>query len=205
MDMEQKKDILDELETLSPLLNSISREPVFRVPEGYFTDLPESLAAAMTDKAELPVWLEEPLPPAGKVPARYFEQLPGKMLETVRNQSQQAPVISIFRRFRYVAAAMLAGLFALGVWRFQALYEKSDSIASTEKELSTIFKQVSDEELTKYINLHPGTAPSGDNLMATAGPNAMNEDDVRAMLEDYSEEELENFLQHDDVSPSILN
>ncbi|MEO5888778.1 MAG: hypothetical protein ABIQ31_00935 [Ferruginibacter sp.] len=75
--METKIDIAAELKTLSPLLAALNKVNVFTVPEGYFETISTTVLACLQhDVAEH----EQ----AQEIPAGYFDQLAGSILNKIR-------------------------------------------------------------------------------------------------------------------------
>jgi hypothetical protein len=79
--MENKKEILAELRSISPLIADIQGRNPFVVPEGYFSTLPD----ALFEKIRLESFLTNPSVNAYEVPAGYFEELPEKVLSTIKS------------------------------------------------------------------------------------------------------------------------
>jgi len=186
--MEPKNDINNHPEERSELLDSISKAPVYQVPEGYFEHLPEALTAAVTGAGELPSWLEGPLSPQAKVPPGYFDNFPQKMLEAARrSEAPKGKLVPLVRSFRYAAAAAIVVFMFLGLWKFQQAY-------NTAVPLYASFEKIPDDELVEYVDLQP-VAGNGDLAYTNSGGITFSEEDIMAMLEDYSSQELEEFLR----------
>jgi hypothetical protein len=76
--MKEANEILNELESVSSALAAIERVNIFRVPEGYFADLPERISTS--------VFLNQgSKKQAGKVPEGYFDDLSNKILFRIKN------------------------------------------------------------------------------------------------------------------------
>lgn len=183
--MEPTKNIQNHPEERSELLDKLSKAPVYQVPEGYFEHLPDSLTAAVSGEQELPSWLEGPLLPEAKVPPGYFENFPDKMLRAAKKaDAPKGKLLPLFRPLRYVVAAAIVGLMVFGIWNFQVAY-------NTDVPLLAAFEKIPDDELANYVDLNPGVF-NGD--LAANSDDSFTEDDIMAMLEDYSSQELEEYL-----------
>lgn len=79
--MNNKKEILSELQGISPLLASISRAPVYALPEGYFDDLSGNISL----KIENEVNKEFSKNQVQDVPEGYFEHLSGQILSKINS------------------------------------------------------------------------------------------------------------------------
>lgn len=81
--MKKSTEILNELKSISPALAEIGKVNVFTVPEGYFIDLDEKIAAAVF----LQVDKKENFP---KVPEGYFDLLSNKILSRIKEEEEDA-------------------------------------------------------------------------------------------------------------------
>lgn len=84
--MENRNDILNELNELSPLLAGISREPLFTVPDGYFDQLPFEILSAVHSGNSLN---------SASVPEGYFETLADNIMARIRAGEKDDPVKEI--------------------------------------------------------------------------------------------------------------
>ncbi|MFT5762891.1 MAG: hypothetical protein ACI8X3_000306 [Saprospiraceae bacterium] len=78
--MKRKEEIRKELEGISPYLAGLEIRPAFKVPKGYFEELPYVILESVSPLAELKI------KPAFKVPKNYFESLPDLVLAKVAPQ-----------------------------------------------------------------------------------------------------------------------
>jgi hypothetical protein len=83
--MEERKDILNELLDLSPVLAGMEKVNVFTVPEGYFEGLSGSILSAATE-SHSSILGDLSKENTGKVPTGYFEDLPALILNRVKMQ-----------------------------------------------------------------------------------------------------------------------
>jgi hypothetical protein len=185
-------DSRQELAALSPLLSGISRQLPFDLPENYFVDLSdqalvgakaidfvneelENLSPLMNDLKGNNVY---------EVPVGYFSSLSDQVLVRVRKQ-QPAKVVRLrpMRKIlQYAVAAMIVGFIAIGGWFMQSSPGSTETIASS-------IKNASDEEIMNFIQ--NDEAPLADPVLSTDAE--MDESDMKAMLADISDKELEQF------------
>ena len=80
--MNQKEEIRKELESISPYLAGLELRLAFKVPKGYFDDLPDTILESVSPLADLKA------KKTFKVPANYFESLPDLVLSKVAPQQE---------------------------------------------------------------------------------------------------------------------
>lgn len=193
----------EELESLSPLLGSLSKKLPFEAPEGYFSELSEHAVAGVKAIEFVNVELENLSPTmislksanVFEVPSGYFESLADNVLKNIRER-KSAKVVSMGRKvMRYAVAAMLIGLIALGGWLYF-----SPSQPTTIASIETKVKQVSEDEMVKFLE-------SDALVAADTNPNTeqIDETDMKSMLTDVSDEELEKFASDNNVPNTILS
>lgn len=81
--MNNKKEILSELQSISPLLASISREPAYAVPEGYFDSVADGIFLKIEDETNKDF---SKINVQG-VPEGYFENLSDSILLKIKEHS----------------------------------------------------------------------------------------------------------------------
>lgn len=192
----------DELSALSPLLAAIPRTTPYAIPENYFSDLATDLPA-LTDEETVPSVLSEhhrQMP--YETPAGYFESLPATVLARV--ERPKAKVVPMRTRgwMKVAAAALVAGVIALsGFFYFSGQHNALDPASNPEEWVAKKLKGVSTDALEDFIE----TADiSPDGSSTARGRSA----EVRSMLDDVSDRELENFLDQvptDDEELSVIN
>lgn len=187
--------IHNELLSISQLVADIPRVPTYRVPEGYFDELPTTMAAIVGPE-EAPLWEKGPSMPQ-QVPAGYFEQLPPTLLARVKQEEQQpGKVVQLFpKRLRWLAAACIVAVMGIAVWRFIGNEEITGAAPAVA------FSQVSDEELSKYAEALTPTDPTTKD----AEPTGISDQDIQAMLTDYSTEELEKYVKEQYLKEGSLH
>src|SRR3954470_2105408 len=185
-------DAKQELEALSPLLSGISRQVPFELPENYFVDLSDQalVGARAIDFVNQELENLSPLMNSLKginvyeVEAGYFDSLPDQILLRARKQ-QPARVVRlrpIRKILRYAVAAMIIGFIAIGGWLMQSGSDTTDSIV-------TRIQNASDEEMMNFIQTDE--APLADAVSLSDAE--MDESDMKAMLADIPDKELEQF------------
>lgn len=89
--MNGANEILQELESISPLLAQIPKVNVFRVPENYFGELAEKLALFIFINKNQPYSesIEARIHSPLKVPEGYFETLSDRILAKIKNSETQ--------------------------------------------------------------------------------------------------------------------
>lgn len=195
-----------EIAQLSPLLANISRSMPFEVPENYFQTNIEVLPAIINENEESLVlsFIEKDMP--FDVPNGYFFNLPDKIVDTVGTRAPQVVKMSGRKWMRIAVAAMIAGIITIG----GIVYFKTDNSGSidsgtvanqnTKADINKELKTVSTAELDAFISTRVVT----ENY-STANNTAKNSD-VKTLLEDVSDKELEAFLDQvpTDVEEEIV-
>ena len=179
----------EELETLSPLLAGLSRQMPYTVPQGYFSEISSQIPGITSEEVlpEILVKVGKSMPYA--VPADYFESLPSKILAKITPVKQSAKVISFGtpRWMRYAAAAMMAGVITISsIFFFRS--KNTDPSVHSEEWVAKKLKNVSNQELEEFIN----TADISDAVLAQTP--SKNKTEVRTLLNDVPDSELEKFL-----------
>lgn len=208
----------DEVMALSPMLSAIQNKNVFEVPFGYF----ENLNSTVIDKIKItganeelqnlsPLLLSLQHTNLFRVPAGYFTSLPYEILQKV--QQPKAKVVSIWKRnslIKYVAAAMLTGVMALGVYRFidkpgtavnvvvalDASVEKGKSM--NNQQFNEGLQKLTDADIAKYLE------NNGDIADVAGLRNNIDESSLPSQ-EDYLLDgaTLENYLM--EIDKTTLN
>lgn len=73
----EKNEILNELESVSPALAAMDKVNVFRVPEGYFNDLPQTVSTSI-------FFDQHPKTQVSDIPDGYFDDLSNKILTNIK-------------------------------------------------------------------------------------------------------------------------
>ena len=183
--MKRNSDIEKELKKISPALSEIKKDNVFKVPQGYFETLPESVLKLVKEnevntglspgeeiKALSPLIasLKNKMP--FHVPVGYFDTLSqnitGKLVETKKD----SPVFSINTSFKnrkpawvkYAAAAAITGVIIVSALLLRNNTQdnhNSPTLSSTGNDYQQpVLKQlpeVSDIDLAGYLSAVPET------------------------------------------------
>lgn len=199
---EQASTAKEELETLSPLLSGLSKKTPFSMPEGYFEELTDNAVAGARAIDFVNEELENLSPlmsslkgkNAYEVPTGYFDLLPQQVLQRVK--SQPAKTVSMFTRkvVRYAAAAVVAGLIMAAAWFFIGRNDIHEPQLGME--------QISDDALENFVETEM-MAPTEASLIAA---NAEIEaEDLKDMLADISDEELQKYVDQFGAKEDITN
>ena len=179
----------DEINGLSPLLAGISKQMPYDTPAGYFENNIEDLSAITSEEESLVLSFVDKEGPY-EVPLGYFASFPDKVLEKV--SSPRAKVVPLFKRkwMKMAVAAVVAGIITIsGINYFSGSSAGgSDPVVAIEKS--------SMEELTAFIKTRE-ISLSEDQSVATA--------DVKELLEDVSDRELEAFLDQVPVEEEVFD
>ena len=178
-----------ELESLSPVLAGLSKKMPFSLPEGYFNKISEDLSGIVADEP-LPQVLAE----AGKsmpyqVPSGYFENISVEVLKKLQPPKTTAKVVSFSstKWMRYAVAAMVAGIIAVSGLVY---YNSNQTANPTQSEdwIAKELKNVSDQELDAFI------ITTEENTTSLANNNMAAKKEIRSLLKDVPDSELEKFL-----------
>ena len=169
----------DEIRQLSPLLAGLSRVLPYSVPEHYFDDNINALPAFTSDQESLVLsFIEKDMP--YEVPMGYFANFPETVLEKLNTGATVIPI----RRKRWMhmaAAAVVAGIIMFsGLAYFRSSSPVKDPVAVEIKKAST-------EELNAFVKT--------TDLSLDENSTAQNNTEVKHLLKDISDKELEAFLE----------
>lgn len=197
-----------ELSSLSPLLSSIGKQMPFEAPAGYFAGLEESVVTGTKAIDFVNEALEnQPAVLAGlkdkqvySLPDRYFEQLPAAILSKVQTTSQPARVVAFGARrvVRYVAAAVVAGLIAMGAW-WLAMPTRTPDVAVANK-----VEKLSEDELQTYLETQSAPLPAPDLLAVNLRPD-IEPADLSDLLGNVSDEEIQRYLDQNLLTQTATN
>jgi len=79
--MEKNRDILNELQNISPLLAGMEKVNVFTVPDGYFDSISNTVMLGISEDFSIDTSFIE----SQDVPKGYFDNLPGNILNKIKN------------------------------------------------------------------------------------------------------------------------
>jgi hypothetical protein len=194
----------EELEALSPVLGKLNKTNPYTLPTGYFEDL----ATNITDGAKAIELVNEELENLSplmvglknknvyEAPEGYFDSLANDLLAKAKQQPAKVVSMNFSRKImRYAAAAMVAAVVLVAGWFI--IYEKGGPVNPTgdkiAKELDDKMKKVSDDELIKFFE-DDNTAVD-DNTVAAIQTPEIDAADMKDMLADISDEELQQYLE----------
>ena len=186
---------MGELEELSPLLNSISREMPYGTPEGYFASL----------SPVLPILAEVREKPLYAVPEGYFDGLAGEIIEKVQEKSikkvgRPARVISLGQGVRqrswwkYSAAAVVAGfIFTIGWLRLHTPTGAHNNHPSVD--VASNLVKVSDQDLQSYLDDQNDQNPTLTEPMNSTATLDITDSDVKSLLGDVPDGDLKTYME----------
>jgi hypothetical protein len=208
--MNRRKEILDELTDAAPALTGISPQHPFRVPAGYFDNLAEVILSrvrtehAGSAKEELDLispllgGLSKKMPYS--MPDAYFETLTPSVRKAEAADAAPARVVKMFqpqRKFRMAAAAAVIGIIGIASYLFlrepAANQYATKTDTEVQKELDPKVSELTESEIASFVE--------GSSVM-TMFYNNMNditEDDVKLMLADIPDQELEKYLDQNTI------
>jgi hypothetical protein len=195
--------VKEELNYLSPFLNSLSRENSYSVPEGYFDELPESLMSVIRKHEDYQTADEElsllsPLLSGinkrnpYSVPEGYFENF-GKDVNLKSENKPVAKTVSMVNRkwFRFAAAAVVIGFVAMtGISLF---FNGSVSVSNPHEWVKENLKKVSTDEINSFVQ--PADEQSANAITASAKTA-----DIKELMKDVSDKDIQNFLNETTVA-----
>lgn len=138
-------DVIDELNEVAPLLNTISKASVYRVPTGYFESLQVSV-------------------------------------------KPQTKIVSFSTKVtRYVAAAVITGLLAIGSYRLV----ENNSNTSKDQALNVAVKNLKDEEIIDFLK----TTSAGTITSTTFSEKLAPTHEIKQQLKEVTDDELQQYIK----------
>jgi len=194
----------EEIEALSPVLGKLNKTNPYTLPTGYF----EELATNITDGAKAIELVNEELENLSplmvglknnnvyEAPEGYFDSLAITLLAKAKQQPAKVVSMNVGRKImRYAAAAVFAAIVFGAGWFI--IYDKGGPVKPIEntiaKELDDKMKKVSDDELIKFFEDDNTTVD--DNTVAAIQTPEIDAADMKDMLADISDEELQQYLE----------
>ena len=198
-----------EINLLSPLLSSLEKNGPFTVPKDYFQETPANVVAGVKAldfvHSELEIISPELLALKDRkvftVPNGYFESLPAQILLQVKPAGKV--VTGNFRRqaVRFAAAAAIIGVMAIGLLMFNRKSETNLASNTVSTELDSSLKHLSDAAIINYIQNNDVAIPEPANGSVAN----MQKADLKEMLADVSDRDLETYLKAYGISEENLN
>jgi len=196
--------VTEELSILAPGMTGLPKTMPYTVPAGYFEHLEGALLAmvrAEASPAEELAGLSPLLSGLKKqnpfsVPAGYFDQAPA-----IPQVKKEAVVVSFTKSswFRYAAAAVVTGIILLaGMLYFNRTKPATADqvIAKTTKELKKM-----DEQQQENVFELLSTGVTGKE---TAQINTSKKNEVKELLKDISDDELNDFQQQSEDIEDVM-
>ncbi len=194
----------EELQHLSPLLSQLDKNIPFKLPENYFKEFPSDIMAGVNAVEFVHQELESSasitnnpkIKNAYHLPEGYFDNLDQHLLTYVKKQKKAAviPINPNKNISRYAMAALVAGLIFIAALIF---FQDNNSTSSADS-LADI-EQISNDELINYLE----NIPSIPMEMAGTASYTMKEEDVKELLADLPDEELQQYLETRAVSKDL--
>src|SRR5258705_2925612 len=186
----------EELRFLYPLLSNLTKKTPYTVPADYFQNFSDGMLHMLSEHADYQTSEEEidtlsPLLSSLKnkkpysVPAGYFEKLETGI------KKKETKVISITRRrwYRLAVAAVVIGIVAISglvIFRSNQVDPKKNPLAWIEKNVD---KKVSKEKIDEFVTL-----VDADNQKTDDEPHAIKHAEIKELMKDVSEKEIQDFL-----------
>lgn len=207
--MNRKDEIRKELEEIAPFLAGLEVKSAFKVPKGYFDELPDTILESVSPLAELKS--EQ----AFKVPKDYFKSLPDLVLEKVTPRPEVAvaeePVaspqsgwlddlinsIAVLFQPRYALRLATVAILLIGGLVFIQVQNSTDGtlaqvdIDPLEEEYGISIDDLNDEDLAILLS----DSDLGSEENATDNIDQLL-DDMLENLDDINDEDLESLLQN---------
>ena len=194
--------VSEELSSLSPLLAAIPKKMPYSTPENYFSELAADLPALTNEEILPSVLAEHHRHMPYEIPAGYFESLPAQVLAKVNKPRAKVIQMAPRRWMRIAVAAMVAGIITISGIAYFNGSSSVDPQSSPDEWVANKLNGVSNDALEEFIQTTGAIA--GNEVAHGAAKHA----EVRSMLGDVSDKELEKFLEQvptDDEELVIIN
>jgi hypothetical protein len=184
------------------------QESPYQVPPGYF----DGLAGSILQKAKAgfekdgddlsPLMSQLREENVYKIPEGYFEKLPAQIVEKLADRQPAKLVTGKFpvNSIRRAAAAVVTGLII--VTGFLLVNNKTSNSIASETRLIETTNQTTDEEILDYLEDQPLSATDLQLLITEID---FEEDVIKDMLADVSDEELQQYLQLQSDTKQLIN
>lgn len=193
-----------EFEYVSPVLNNVSKQMPYSVPSGYFEGLENKLMQVIRESSDYQTPKEElesisPLLSGLKkqipysVPNGYFDNLH----QEAKVNKSAAKIVSIGSRkwFRYAAAAVVTGIIAVSSF----IYFNRNSVDPNKNPdgwVAKNMKKVSADKIDEFIKLADDETSLKESV---ASSNTDRLDEVKELVKDIPEKEIQDFLNETEV------
>jgi hypothetical protein len=190
--MENKENILQELQQISLTVAAISGRNVFTIPDGYFEALANEVLAAV----HMANWAVVPVPYT--VPANYFDGLPAVVMTRIREEELLAsrPALDEIpgKIFAYLPASGVKNPYGVPAGYFDTLAEAVMGRIAVEQAIEKqdeVYEEL--EEIAPLLNTISRKTPYGvpagyfESLVGSFAGNAANDNAVEPTGEVYEE------------------
>jgi hypothetical protein len=201
----EAKNTVEELSYLSPSLSNVSKQMPYAAPAGYFEGLAEKAMELIRESNDYQTAEEEletlsPLLSGLKktmpysVPDGYFDNLAEKRSKPV------AKVVSITHRrwFRYAAAAVVTGVIVLAGFIYFNSRNAVDPVEQPYAWVKKSIKKVDKTDIDAFVKL----ADEEINNLAAVTTSPVKPEEIKELMKDVSDKELQNFLDETTVTES---
>jgi hypothetical protein len=184
----------NELQQLSPLLAAIKKTNPFEVPENYFEQAGEEMAAQVMEEKTPAVLENVSKQHPFDIVAGYFDQLPQTVLNKVKEQGG-AKVVAMPKRsnaiWKYAAAAVFTGVMIFGVTKYTGTNQPGDiPVALSESRFNETLENLAEEDIIKYLE------KNGTQEDVAALTSGIDEADLPDQEEYFTDEAtLDKFLE----------
>jgi hypothetical protein len=186
--------VVEELNYLSPRLNSFSKQNIYTVPAGYFENLSENVMLSIREGNDYQTAKEEieNLSPllSGLKKEMPYSVSQGYFDSIIEKPVQETKVISITHRkwFRYAAAAVVIGIIILGGLKFFNSPNSIDPIKNPDRWVKRSVRKIDSKDIDAFV------ASVDQNNIAPVAIDPSNTDEVKELIKDVSDKEIEDFL-----------
>lgn len=195
-------------EPLSPLLEGLRHNNVFKVPPGYFEALGGNIAARLTTGDELPALLQDlKHKQVFEVPQGYFDSLSTQIISKLKPApAKLVNMRSSLRIIKYAVAAVFTGVMALSIYKYtqpqqaqlSAVHEAGMILSKDEVKYNSEFEKVSDETIVKFLETEGQDVDAALAAMSVDEKELPTEDEL--MLDDKTLDDFLNNINNKDLN-----
>jgi len=202
--------VLEKIAQKSSVLN-IVKTGTYSVPENYFNTLADDILnkiKTQSRRSEVQLELDSLSPVLSSIPKTNVYTIPDNYFEElsapVNNQAAPAKVISMGRVrkwMNYAAVACVAVLlFSGGYFYLSKSYNKIEVVAAPVVNVEEQISVLSDEEITDYLRTNSNMSVYTNT---NVDENQSRNMDVQNMLQNVSDEEIQQYLDQDQESMHV--
>lgn len=175
-----KNNILQEIESIAPLLTSIGNENAYKVPEGYFEGLSKY------------VLIENDISNEKSVPSGYFENLADQVISQAKIEHKTKVYSINYKKWVSVAAILLVGLFSYMSISMDSDADEASLFANIDVEYPL---ELLDEENIYLTDLYELVEEEFLEEMELLEPEGIVEDEyLEDVIYDLEADELDDLL-----------